>query len=205
MKKIILCLLIAYLLGSISPAAIIAKCKKIDLRDGGTKNLGATNTTLLIGRTWGAFVMLFDIAKGFMAVRIAQWILPTMLSVSLASGFFAVLGHCFPFYMKFKGGKGLAAFGGAVLAYNPLLFLFLLITGVVLMLLVNYSYIMPFYGAIGFALHVAIHTDQALPIFIALLLSLLVFGKHFGNFKKARRGEDFTVRDFIRQKLFHKN
>ncbi len=203
--KIVFSLIIAYLLGSINPAAIIAKIKQINLREGGTKNLGATNATLLMGKKWGAFVMLFDIAKAFASVRIAQYFVPASLAVALGSGLCAVFGHCFPFYMKFKGGKGLAAFGGVVLAYQPLLFLFLLVTGVGLMLLINYSYILPFYAAIGFSLHVAISSDQALPIFLAMVMSLLVFGKHFGNFKKARRGEDIKVRDFVSQKLFHKN
>ncbi|MBQ7338162.1 MAG: glycerol-3-phosphate acyltransferase [Clostridia bacterium] len=203
MKKVVLSLLIAYLLGSINPAAIVAKFKKKNLREEGTKNLGATNTMMVMGKKWGALVMAFDIAKAYLAVKIAELLVPATAAVAMASGFFAIVGHCFPFHMKFKGGKGLAAFGGVVLAYSPGLFLFLLSTAVILILIVNYSFIMPFYASVAFPLHVALHTDSVVAVLFAFAASLLIFVKHFGNFKKACRGEDVKVREYIRTKLFH--
>ncbi len=202
MKRMILSVLIAYLLGSINPAAILSKFKQTDLRGQGTGNLGATNTMLVMGKKWGALVMAFDIAKAYLAVKIAQWLLPASYAAAMAAGFFAVLGHCFPFYMRFKGGKGLAAFGGLVLAYNPYLFLFLLSTAIVLIIVVNYSFIMPFYASVAFPLHVAYHTRSVWPTLFALAASAIIFVKHFGNFKKARRGEDIKIREYIRTKLF---
>ena len=76
--KITLCLLLAYLLGSLSPAALLAAVKKTDLRKSGTKNLGATNTMLILGKRFGIAVMVFDIFKAVLATRCAEWIAPEL-------------------------------------------------------------------------------------------------------------------------------
>ena len=203
MKRIIFSLLIAYLLGSISPSALISKIKNANLRDNGSKNLGASNTLLVLGKKWGALVMLLDIAKSYLAVKIAEILVPASAAVAMASGFCAVVGHCFPFYLKFKGGKGLAAFGGVVLAFNPALFGFLLSTATVLVIIVNHSFIMPFYASVTFPIYVACRIDGTLPLLFALAASVLLFCKHFSNFQKACRGEDLKIREYIRTKLFH--
>lgn len=202
--KIFLCILIGYLLGTLNPAALISKLKKVDLRTKGTGNLGATNTMLILGKKYGVLVMLFDIAKAFLAVRYAQWIAPEFEWLSMSAGLFAVIGHCFPFYLKFKGGKGLAAFAGLVLAYNPLFFLFLLISGIVLMLIVNYTFILPFYATMFFTIYVAMQEESVAILFFATVVSALIIIKHFGNFVKAVKGEDGKIREYIKTKLFHK-
>ena len=204
MKRIAFSLLIAYLLGSASPSALLSKVKHANLRENGSKNLGATNTLLVLGKKWGALVMLLDIAKSYFAVKIAQLLVPASAAVAMASGFCAVVGHCFPFYLKGKGGKGLAAFGGIVLAFSPALFAFLLSTAIVLIIVVNYSFIMPFYAAVSFPIYVACRIDGVLPLLFALAASVLIFCKHFSNFQKARRGEDIKIREYIRTKLLHK-
>ena len=122
--KYFICILLAYLIGSLSPSALLAKIKHKNLKKEGTGNLGATNTTLVFGKMFGFLVMVLDIFKGFLAVKITAWIVPEVEWLAILAGFCAVIGHCFPFYLKFKGGKGLAAFGGVILAYNPLFFLF---------------------------------------------------------------------------------
>ena len=202
MKRIILSLILAYLLGSISPSGILSKIKKANLRENGSKNLGASNTLLVLGKKWGALVMLLDIAKSYLAVKIAQILVPASAAVAMASGFCAVVGHCFPFYMKFKGGKGLAAFGGVVLAFNPALFAFLLSSATVLVILVNHSFIMPFYASVTFPIYVAYRVEGTLPLLFALAASLLILCTHYNNFQKARRGEDLNIREYIREKLF---
>lgn len=100
-----------------------------------------------------------------------------------------MVGHCFPFYLKFKGGKELAAFAGFVLAYNPWLFLFLLISGIALTLIVNYSFILPFYVTAFFTIYVAVREES-----IAM---------HFGNFMNATREQNRKIREYIKTKLFH--
>ena len=95
-------IIIGYLLGSISPAALISKIKKINLRKTGTKNLGATNTTLVLGKKFGAIVMIFDIAKGAASVLIAKLLFREIAmlagllagSAAVAGSTMAVCGNC---------------------------------------------------------------------------------------------------------------
>lgn len=98
-------IIIGYLLGCISPAALVSKIKNKDLRKSGTGNLGATNTLLVFGKSWGVCVMLFDVAKAFTACKLARWLFPSLPIAGMLAGSAAVAGHIYPFYMKFRGGK----------------------------------------------------------------------------------------------------
>ena len=120
------CAGIGYLFGSISPSYILSKIKHVDMRKGGTRNLGASNTFMHFGRGWGIFVMLFDIFKAFVAVKLCQLLFHELALAGLVAGSATIIGHNYPFYLGFKGGKGLSCFGGWVLGVNPLLFLILL-------------------------------------------------------------------------------
>lgn len=99
--KYLISLLLCYGLGSLNPAALLSKVKKQDLRTQGTHNLGASNTMLVMGKKWGALVMLFDIFKAFFSVKLAKWLFPQLYAVALVAGLGAVLGHVFPFYLGF--------------------------------------------------------------------------------------------------------
>ena len=195
------CILIAYLIGSLSPAALIAKLKHKNLSKEGTGNLGATNTSLVIGKMFGFLVMVLDIFKGFLAVKIATWIIPETEWFAMMAGFFAVIGHCFPFYLKFKGGKGLAAFGGVILAYNPLFFLFVLTTGVVLVLIVNSGTTLSYYAALIFPIYVAITSKSVSTITVCIIMSLFMMIIFIPNLKKAIKGEEHKSRDFLKKQL----
>lgn len=188
----------AYLIGSLSPAALIAKFKHINLREEGTGNLGATNTTLVIGKSFGFLVMVIDVFKGFFAVKLAKRIVPEVGWLALLAGFFAVIGHCFPFYLKFKGGKGLAAFGGAVLAFSPLFFFFALTTGVIIVLIANSGTALIYYAALTFPIFTAITSESRPTIAICIAMCLFMMIKFIPNLKKAIKGEEYKSRDFLR-------
>lgn len=200
--KTISCILIGYLLGSLSPSALLSKVKNTDLRELGTHNLGATNTMLVLGKRYGVFVMLFDIAKAFAAARLAKVLFPAFSVAGLVAGSSAVLGHVYPFYLRFRGGKGLAAFAGMVLAVDPSLFSFLLVLSVLLMLLVNYSAAVPMTAGLLFPILYGLRTQSFLAFAIAAAVSTLIILQHFGNVLKARRGEDIKVREYIKANLF---
>ena len=194
----IICVLIGYLLGCLSPSALIAKIKHKNLRENGTQNLGATNVSLVIGKKWGVAVMLFDIAKSFFACKIAEHILDEE-HIGLVVGLFAIVGHVFPFYMHFKGGKGLAAFGGFVLAFDPIVFLLLLGFALILMIIVNYSFVVPYSGSILFPVLAYVHTGDLIVFGFAALAGVLIMYKHFENILKARKSKDIKVRDFFKR------
>lgn len=202
--RIILCVLLGYLLGSLSPAAMFSKIKKKNLRKQGTGNLGATNTMLVLGKRYGALVMLFDIAKAFVSVKLAQLIFPSFAVCGVLAGGAAVVGHIYPFYMKFKGGKGLAAFGGFILGVDPLLFLILLIIALVMMLIFNYGVAMPVSAAVLFPILYGIRNGDVASVIVVTMVSILIICKHLSNIGKAWRKEETKVRDYLK-KMFHKN
>ncbi|MBE6608857.1 MAG: glycerol-3-phosphate acyltransferase [Ruminococcaceae bacterium] len=196
--KALYCLITGYLLGCINPALIISKVKKKNIRESGTGNLGATNVMLNFGKGFGAFVMLFDVFKAVIAVDIAIFLCPTVRLAGLLSGVCAVLGHIFPFYLKFKGGKGLASFGGLVLALDPALFLMLLVLGLTLMFIVNYSYVMPFSAGALFPVIYGIKTGNTAVFMISAFVGGLIIFKHYENRGKALRGEDIRIRELLK-------
>lgn len=191
-------------MGCVNPAALLAKRKNVDLREKGTKNLGASNVLLVMGKGYGALVMVLDILKAWLASKMAKWLFPQLCIAGLIAGLGAVLGHVFPVHMHFQGGKGLAAFGGMALAFEPLLFLGLLLLGLVLMLIVNYSFVMPMSAALLFPVAVAVKTRRVADTLVAAAASVLVIVKHWSNIGKARRGEETRIRDVIRSKIFSK-
>lgn len=197
--EIVFSIVIGYLLGSLSPAALFSKLKKKNLRKQGTGNLGATNTMLVLGKRYGALVMLFDIAKAFVSVKLAQILFPYLAVAGVVAGAAAVVGHIFPFYLKFKGGKGLAAFGGFVLAVDPLLFLILLVIALVFMFIINYSAAMPISAGILFPVLYAIRAGDIAASLIVALVSILVIAEHLPNVFKAIRGEDIKIREYVKK------
>ena len=196
------CAVIGYLLGSVSPSALLSKIKKKNIREHGTKNLGALNTLINFGKGWGVFVMLFDIAKAVISVAIARRFFAFEYA-SIVAGGAAVIGHMFPFYMKFKGGKGLAPFAGFVLANHPLHFLFLFIFCVSLMFIVNYSVALPFSASMMYPFLAAYHKGNVdyVMFFLVANVSVVMIVKFWGNFRKALNGEDEKVRDFIKKQF----
>ena len=196
-----LSLLLGYGLGCLNPAALLSKIKKQDLRKVGTHNLGASNTLLVMGKKWGALVMLFDIFKSFFSAKLAKWLFPQLYAVQLVAGLGAVLGHIFPFYLGFRGGKGLAAFGGMVLAYDPLLFCVLLAFGLVMMLLFNCSVALPMSAAPLFAILAGIRSQSFAVFVLAAVSAAIIVIQHWSNIEKARNGNDVKIRSFVRNGL----
>jgi glycerol-3-phosphate acyltransferase PlsY len=124
----------AYLLGSIPTAYIIGRFRKnMDIRDVGSKNMGAMNVIYSVGFWWGALVLAVDVLKGVAAMSIAN-LLDIPQWYYLATGIIAVLGHNFPVFLKFRGGKGGATVIG-VLVYLMFPFGFLVALGVFVLLL----------------------------------------------------------------------
>ena len=146
-------------------------------------------------------MLVFDIFKGFLAFKLATWIVPEVEWLAMLAGFAAVIGHCFPFYLKFKGGKGLAAFGGVILAYNPLFFLFVLSTGVVIVLIANSGTTLSYYAALIFPTYVSLTSKNIPAIVICIIMSLFVMAIFIPNLKKAIRGRETKSRDFLKKQF----
>jgi len=195
---------LGYLMGCISPAAWISKKKNVDLTQEGTKNLGATNTALVLGKKAGIFVMLFDIAKSFFSYKLARSMFPQLAIAGILACIGVILGHCFPFTMGFHGGKGLAAFGGLVLAYKPSFFLMIVIPGVILMALLNTGVVVPMLGSVMFPVLVYLESRRLDELLAVTVACAILVAMHWGNLQRAWERKDVVnTRDFFR-KVFGK-
>lgn len=202
--EIMICLILGYLFGMLSPAALFATWKRVNMKEEGTKNLGASNALLVLGRGYGVAVMVIDILKAYIAGKLARWLFPTVVTAGFAAGLGSVIGHIYPFYLDFRGGKGLACFGGLVCFYDPWLLLFYLTVGVVLMILVNRSVFLPMFATCTFPLIVLLQTGDWGLFAVAAIAAALVIFKHWGNLGRVERGEEKPLREVIMAKVFKK-
>ena len=113
--------LLGYSLGCINPAYILARIKGFDIHEKGSGNAGASNALITMGKLRGFFCAAFDIAKAALAVLLARLLFPNVDTFAVSASC-AILGHIFPFYLRFRGGKGLACLCGAVLTDSPVSF-----------------------------------------------------------------------------------
>jgi len=120
MINILIAIICGYLLGSIPSAYIAARLKKkVDIRDVGSKNMGSMNVYYEVGRVEAVLVLLVDVAKGIGTIILARYWLEVPLVFQLLSGLAAVIGHAFPVFLKFRGGKGGATTFGILLFLMP--------------------------------------------------------------------------------------
>ena len=194
-------LLLGYLIGCINPAWIISRYKKIELRREGTKNLGATNAFLTLGKVIGVLVLFLDISKAYVAVILAKALFPQFAFTGILAGGAVMLGHMFPFTLGFKGGKGSACLAGVVIALDYQLFLVLLLIGIVIAFLVNYHWALPVSAASMFPFTYGIATQSLLNFAILLVPCGCLILKHSENYRRVREGTEPTIRRY--QKKSH--
>lgn len=180
----ILYAIIAYLLGSIPSALIVGKIGyKIDVREHGSGNLGATNTFRILGVKAGIIVTLSDILKGTAATLV-----PLLFDADvyrLVIGLFAVIGHTYPVFARFKGGKAVATSGGILLGMSPLLFIIIFASFLATLYLTKYvSLSSMITGAV--ALITSIIMQDIGLIIVTALLAAFVFYRHKENIKRIK-------------------
>lgn len=195
---------LGYCVGCINPAAWIAGMKHVNLKEEGTKNLGATNTAYVLGRKAGYFVLFFDILKSYFSFKLAKWLFPKLLIAGILASIGCILGHCFPVTMHFQGGKGLAAFGGLILAYKPWMFFTIITVGITLMFVCNTGVIAPFMGCLMFPAMVYFSGHDLLETAAVTAASAIIFMTHFSNFRMARKKEDVVNTKEFMEKVFGK-
>ncbi|MBR4206324.1 MAG: glycerol-3-phosphate acyltransferase [Clostridia bacterium] len=184
------CALIGYSVGTINPSYLLGRIKGMDIREKGSGNAGGSNALIVFGKIAGVLCSLFDIAKAFTAVRLAEFLFPNFSQAFSVTGCAVILGHIFPFYMKFRGGKGLACLGGVVLSYDWLLFLIMLAAAVVLTLVTDYICFVAPTAAVSFVVIYAWQTRNFIGSAILAIAAALICGKHVRNFKRIREGTE---------------
>jgi acyl phosphate:glycerol-3-phosphate acyltransferase len=175
-------IILAYLLGSIPSALIVGKVGYgIDIRDHGSGNLGGTNTFRTLGVKAGLIVTIADILKGTLAAA-----LPFIVGIDLHPlfvGVFAVIGHVYPVFAKFKGGKAVATSGGLLLFYNPILFITMLVVFFACLYISKYVSLSSMLTGIYGVIYSIVIGDLALIIVLSLLAAFVIF-KHIANIKR---------------------
>ena len=181
----------AYFSGSIPTGLLFARARGIDIREHGSGNIGATNVARILGRRLGAVVLLLDLLKGALPVALAGWLgLDASVDpfVITACGVAAICGHCFPVWLGFRGGKGVATTVGVLLAADPLL---LLLTVLVFFAVhriwrwVSLASLVASVSApvLGWVLG---RTDHV--VTLAIAAALIIVGKHHQNIRRLLQG-----------------
>lgn len=182
----------SYLLGSLSMAYLMGKFKGVDLKNSGSGNLGTTNAIRVLGIGAGVITLLFDFLKGFLPVFLLENFVGFDKFTALAVGSFAIIGHDFPIFLKFKGGKGVATSLGAFAAFAPLHGLYaaiffvctFFITKIMsLSVLLTSAIIMCFY------LYLAISNGKWEFMLPVLIVALMIV-RHRANIERLLKGEE---------------
>ena len=182
-----------YLIGTINPAYIFGKLRGFDIRRRGSGNAGATNVTLVMGKATGFLCMFLDILKSFIAYRLAKALFPLTAFAGVLAGCACILGHIFPVWMGFAGGKGLACIGGLILAYNWKLFLLLLAMEIILALITNYICVMALSITLIFPAIYAVQTGDLVGTLLLCALIPVVYFKHLPNIRRIIEGREARV------------
>lgn len=201
-------LILAYLIGSVPSAVWVGKAfYGIDVREYGSGNAGATNTFRVLGKRAGIPVLLMDIAKGFFAVKLANVMgnyLPDTqqyINFKLVLGVCALLGHIFPVYVGFRGGKGVATLLGVLIAVQPQAALICAIVFIVVLLLTSYVSLSSMAAAISYPAILMLRFNETLPTvnIFAMAIAILVLITHQKNIERLLKGTESKVSLFRRK------
>lgn len=178
--------LIGYLLGCLHPSYFFAKrVLNTDIREHGSQNCGTSNATIVLGWKYGVYTGLIDILKGTLTVLIARWLFGSEQQALLYFSMLAVvLGHKYPFYLGFKGGKGLATLMGACIALNFYLTLVMFVLLVLVTVLSDYIVIGTAAVCIVFAGYTCYRFGISPVSAIAVIIAVWVMVKHRVNYRR---------------------
>ena len=185
--------LLSYLIGCSNMAVYLAALKGVDLRAGGSGNPGASNAMILMGWKAGILVGLHDIGKAAAAVLLCEWLFPALPLAGAAAGVACVLGHMFPFYLRFRGGKGFASYLGMAFALNWRAALVILLAVIVITLVTDYIVLGTMATVVSFPLYSAL-TGSYVAALLLSLASLVIIYKHRMNLVRIRRGTEIGLR-----------
>ena len=201
MEKYAVIILISYLMGSIHFSFLIGRIKrKVDIRDHGSKNSGAANALIVFGPKIGVLTAACDVLKGTFAVLAVRHIYPDDTSAAALSCLIVVLGHMYPFYMKFRGGKGLATSIGVTLGISFWWALSMFITLIIFTLITDYIAVGTGMAEIcGFAGSLYLFGISPESLCYLIIMSLIII-KHVPNYVKIYKKEEFRFLDTVRKK-----
>lgn len=202
-------LVLAYLIGSIPTAVWVSKnIYGIDIREHGSGNAGATNTFRILGSKAGSAVMLVDMLKGFMAVKLSllspyPWTSEPFVNLQIFLGLAAVLGHIFPIWAEFRGGKGIATLFGMILGIQPLAAVSLVGVFLLMLFLTRYVSLSSISASVAFPLLILFifHEPEVSYRIFAIATACLVVLTHHKNISRLISGNENKVPLFRKRRM----
>lgn len=189
--NIVLLAILSYLIGAVPFGLLVANARGIDLRSQGSGNIGATNVFRVVGKGWGIFTFMLDALKGFIPAFLFQQVGDLTPAHGVLFGVAAVLGHTFPVYLKFKGGKGVATSAGVLLGVAPLAVGAAFACWLVCMALTRYVSLSSIVAAVAVAVTVWVQGDKGPVVQGTLtLISALVIWLHRANIRRLINGTE---------------
>ena len=191
--------LIAYLLGSISFSVIFSKkFAGFDVRDKGSKNAGTTNVLRTVGKKAAAMTLICDVLKGVVAVLLAMladtiWDGVDVEALKYLAALMAIIGHTFPIYYGFRGGKGVATSLGAILVVNPQIGLICLVFALIIIIATRWVSLGSILAATLFPILTVFMVDSFGAKVVSILMALLVIFNHRANLKRLREGTENKI------------
>lgn len=202
MMGFLLSIVVSYLIGSISFSYLIAKkLAGIDIRTQGSGNAGATNTLRVLGKGPGIVVLVLDALKGAIAMGIAHWITGGNPVAYAISGIFAIVGHNWPVFFGFRGGKGIATTLGVALALSPMAFLISAVITVIVIAITRYVSL----GSLVFVTLLPIllwfMTDHPVYPLASLMITVFAYIRHSSNIVNLIQGKERKLGDKSQRQL----
>ena len=186
-------IILSYLIGSISGSMVIGKFKKVDIREMGSGNAGGTNAFRTQGALFALGVIIIDIFKGFAATYYIGMGFGDVSSLSLTCGFASVIGHIYPIYHQFKGGKGAGTLIGVLLALplSGIVIPTLILIWLIILVITGYVGFGTIITGISFPIYLYLFNNQVPELMIfGMLCSILIIFTHRSNIIRMYRGEE---------------
>jgi glycerol-3-phosphate acyltransferase PlsY len=195
---IILVILISYILGSIPFGYIVSKLvKKIDIRDYGSGNIGATNTLRILGPFMALIVLIGDIGKGYLSIYLTHLISHDNLFILTVAGLAVICGHDWSLFLKFKGGKGVATTFGVILALNPMISILAAIVWVIVIITTKYASLSSISALISIVIFTILFKQPYEYIIFSIIILILTIVRHKENIKRLKFGNERKINEKI--------
>jgi glycerol-3-phosphate acyltransferase PlsY len=185
----------SYLLGAVPFGLLIGKAAGVDVRREGSRNIGATNVSRVLGKKLGVLTLVCDVAKGYLPMFLANSFLPqgeTRLQVISLCGVLAVVGHMFPFYLMFKGGKGVATGLGVFLFFSPAAIAVSLAIFIAAVACSGFVSVGSLLASALAPLWIWLFGGPRVTVLAAGFIAVLIWIKHYQNIGRLLRGEEKT-------------
>lgn len=189
--------LVGYLLGCSNLAWFLSKLKGVDMSAKGSGNPGTSNAVILMGWKVGILVGAHDIGKAIIAVFLAKWLFPNVDYIAEVAGVASVIGHIFPFYLKFKGGKGFASFIGMTIALNWKFALVIIAVIILVTVVFDYLVVGTTVTVVSLPVYIAFTGSWIAALIVCVATAVIIF-KHRKNYVRIAKHTEIGLRSTIK-------